>query len=94
MCKSVRIGHQEAVGLDRLVAMIGADAIVLAEELEPGAPLGGWLKQDGFCCLCPVDLEATARKAGYRDIGHDGYPNERVWARAEPGARQGERADG
>lgn len=79
MCSYVVFEGREIWRLPDLVALVGCDAVVVDAENFP----------DGFgdpvddCCLCPVDLAATAVRAGLREVEHDGDPSEHRWERAD-----------
>jgi hypothetical protein len=57
MCTNLIINHKSILTIEELQAAIGKENVVIED---------GYGELDGNCCLCPVDFEATAKKAGYR----------------------------
>ena len=61
MCTCIEVDGREIDSMAALRALVGADRIVVARPdlYEPD------IVEAASCCLCPVDIEATAAKAGY-----------------------------
>lgn len=58
MCAELFVDGREVFGMKGLRALVGRRNIVIQDGYAAGT-------QNSHGCLCPVDLEATARKAGY-----------------------------
>jgi hypothetical protein len=68
MCQSLFIGKRELTQIGDLLKLVGRRKIVIRDGCAP------WARSD--YCLCGVDLQATAKLAGYEVISD---PQNDVW---------------
>lgn len=62
MCAEIEINGKQIETIGELAELIGKDNIVILEDIYT-QPRGKLLEPE--LCLCPVDMERTASKAGY-----------------------------
>lgn len=67
VCQWLVVGAKEVRGFAGLAELVGADTIVMTDE-DNRSPflIARWISEDS--CLCGVDLRATGRRAGYRNL--------------------------
>lgn len=67
MCQWLTVDDRRITSTTELVALVGRDKVVLSPGGQgPSDWVDEYLTTDS--CLCHVDLRATARRAGYRNL--------------------------